>query len=160
MARAGTSLVHYDLYFGMILVETILVILRMNSSDNTRLLHDIHVFLPAYAITLKDSQTKKFELRIKLANLQQTDTETIAEYLKRAGELSLKLPLDDIDVGMGTLKGMRDVDKRERVSFECNKDADYSYPNVTKLIKAAYSEIGKTSPFDPGYKQGALHRGP
>ena len=109
-------------------------------------------FLPAYAITIKDSQTKKFELRIKLANLQQGEHENIADYLKRAGELSLKLPQEDIDVGMATLKGMHDVGKRERISFECNKDADYSYANVLRLIKAAYSEIGKTNPFDPNYK--------
>lgn len=27
--------------------------------------------------------------------------------------------------------------KKERVSFECNKDADFSYTTVRRLIKAA-----------------------
>ena len=109
-------------------------------------------FLPAFAITAKDAQTKKFELRIKLANLEQLETENIADYLKKADELAIRLPNDYIDVGMATLKGMRDTSKRERVSFECGKDADYTYATVTRLIKAAYTEVGKANPFDPGYK--------
>ena len=46
---------------------------------------------------------------------------------------------------------MRDTSKRERGSFECGKDADYTYSTVTWLIKAAYNEIEKPNPFDPGY---------
>ena len=109
-------------------------------------------FLPAFIITVKDAQTKKFELRVKLANLEQIDTENIADYLKKASELAIRLPLDQLDVGMATLRGMKDKDKRERVSFECNKDADYAFATVVRFIKASYSEIGKINPFDPGYK--------
>ena len=110
------------------------------------------LFLPAFEVTVKDSQTKKFELRVKLHNLEQLEDENIAEYLKKASELAMKLPTDDIDVGMATLKGMRDLGKRERVSFECNKDHDYSFTTVQRLVRAAYSEVGKLTPFDPGYK--------
>lgn len=110
------------------------------------------LFLPAFEVTVKDSQTKKFELRVKLHNLEQLESENIAEYLKKASELAMKLPTDDIDVGMATLKGMSDIQKRERVSFECNKDHDYSFTTVQRLIKAAYGEVGKLTPFDPGYK--------
>ena len=53
---------------------------------------------------------------------------------------------------MATQRGMHDEEKRGRISFECNKNADYTFTNVLKLIKAAYSEIGKANPFDPGYK--------
>ena len=109
-------------------------------------------FLPAFAITVKDSQAKKFELRVKLANLKQADSENIAEYLKRAEELAIRLPQDHFDVGMATLKGMNDASKRDLVSFECNKDLDYYFATVVRLIKAAYSEVGKVSPFNPGYK--------
>ena len=111
------------------------------------------LFKTAFKITVKDAQAKKFELKIKLHNLEQSEGESISDFLDRAEELSMKLPQDDIDVGMAMLRGMRDVDKRERVSFECNKDADYSFANIKKLIKAAYSEVGKLSPFDPGYKE-------
>jgi len=110
-------------------------------------------FSANYKVTLKDAQTKKFELRVQLANLIEKDSETISEYLDRADDLAAKLPSDDIDVGMAVLKGMRDGSKKEKVSFECNKDANYSYDMVKKLIKAAYSEVGKISPFDPSYKE-------
>ena len=87
-------------------------------------------FLPAFAITVKDAQTKKFELRIKLANLEQSESKMIAEYLKRADKLAIRLPQDHIDVGMAILKGIRDTSKRECVSFKCGKDADYTYATV------------------------------
>ena len=53
---------------------------------------------------------------------------------------------------MATLKGMSDASKRDIVSFECNKDSDYDFTTVVRLIEAAYSEVGKMNPFDPGYK--------
>ena len=109
-------------------------------------------FLPAFAITTKDAQTKRFELRVKLANLEQLPNESIAEYLKRADELAIRLPQDTMDLGMAILRGMRDTSKRERVSFECEKDMDYNYSTVTRLVKAAYNEVGKPNPFNPGYK--------
>jgi len=54
---------------------------------------------------------------------------------------------------MAVLKGMRDGSKKKKVSFECNKDANYFYDMVKKLIKAVYSEVGKISPFDLSYKE-------
>lgn len=53
---------------------------------------------------------------------------------------------------MAAIRGMQDQPQREQVSFVCNKDSDYSFATVEKLIKAASSEIGKPNPFDPGYK--------
>ncbi len=81
------------------------------------------------------------------------NTENIFEYLDRADDLAVKLPIDDIDVGMTILKGMRDEGKKERVSFECHKNANYFYDIVKKLIKAAYSQVGKISSFDLSYKE-------
>lgn len=49
-------------------------------------------FLASYEITEKDAQAKKFELRMKVAQLKQGDNEDIAEYLKRAGDLARKMP--------------------------------------------------------------------
>ena len=109
-------------------------------------------FLRAFEITAKDAQTKKFELRVKLANLKQSESENIAAYLKRASELAIRLPQDQMDVGMGILKGMSDNSKRDMVTFECNKDSDFTFTTVVQLIKAAYSEVGKVNPFDPSYK--------
>ena len=109
-------------------------------------------FLKAFEVTEKDAQAKKFELRMKIAQLRQEDKENIADYLKRAAELARKMVHDDIDVGMATLRGMRDQFKREQINFECNKSSDYDYLTVERLIKAAYSEVGKPNPFDPDYK--------
>lgn len=110
-------------------------------------------FIEEFEVTEKDTQAKKFELRIQLAQLSQGQQETIAEYLKRASELSKKLTGDDIEVGMATLKGMKDQSKKDQVTFECNKAANYGYASVERLIKAIYMEIGKPNPFDPSYRQ-------
>ena len=37
-------------------------------------------------------------------------------------------------------------------TFECDKDANYSYKNVLKLIKATQSETGKVGRSDLEYK--------
>ena len=76
----------------------------------------------------------------------------IADYLKCAGDFYQKLPQDDIDVGIATLRGMHNEENRGEVSFECNKNADYTFANVLRLMKAAYNEIGIANPFEPGYK--------
>jgi len=47
---------------------------------------------------------------------------------------------------------MSDVGKRERVLFECNKDRDYLFASIQRLIKVAYGEVGKLTLFNPGYK--------
>ena len=104
-------------------------------------------------MTSKDAATKKFELRIKLAQLEQKDGESISDFIDRAEELATRLPADDVDVGMATLKGMKDEARRDRITFECNKDADYFFSKIKKLVAAAYNEVGKISPFDSGYKK-------
>ena len=53
---------------------------------------------------------------------------------------------------MAALRGMKDTPKRDQVTFQCNKDIDYSFKTVERLIKVAYSEVGKINPFDTGYK--------
>lgn len=68
----------------------------------------------------------------------------MARYLNTADELALKLPQEEIDTRPATLKGMNNVDKRERVSFECNKDTDYSYIHALNFSKAAYYKIAST----------------
>ena len=90
---------------------------------------------------------------MKLHGLEQKDGELIADYLSWAEDLVIHLLTNDINIGMFILKGMREGDKRKRISFECNKDSDYLFKKIKLLIKAAYSEISKLSPFDPDYKE-------
>lgn len=113
----------------------------------------IKKFSTNYKITLKNAQIKKFELRVQLANLIEKDSKTISEYLDRADDLAAKLLSDDIDVEMTVFKEMRDDSKKKKMSFECNKDANYAYNIIKKLIKTVYSEIEKISSFDSNYKE-------
>ncbi len=83
----------------------------------------------------------------------EKNSEIISEYLDRSDDLAAKLSTNDIDVGMAVLKSMRNGNKKEKISFECNKKANYSYVMIKKLIKTAYSEVDKISPFDSSYKK-------
>ncbi|MCJ1470256.1 hypothetical protein MMC07_008901 [Pseudocyphellaria aurata] len=109
-------------------------------------------FLARYSIAVKDTLARKFEYRVMLGNLEQGDGESIATYLRRAEQLGAKLPNELVDVGMATLKGMRDIMKRQQISYTCNTNSDYSFKTVSRLIKAAYQEIGQRNSFEPGYE--------
>ena len=54
---------------------------------------------------------------------------------------------------MATLKGIKNKTRRNRITFECNKNADYFFSKIKKLIAAAYNKIGKISPFNFKYKK-------
>ena len=107
------------------------------------------LFLSNYEITEKDAQAKRFELRMKAAQLKQNDDEAIPDFLKRANDLARTMPTDEIEIGMATLRAMHDQHRRARVNFKCNMSSDYSFRVVEKLIRAAYIEIGQPNPFDP-----------
>ena len=81
------------------------------------------------------------------------NTENIFEYLDRADDLIVKLSIDNINVDMMILKEMRDEDKKERVFFECHKNANYFYDMIKKLIKVIYNQVEKISSFDFSYKK-------
>lgn len=90
---------------------------------------------------------------MQLTNLMKKNTENIFEYLDKADDLVIKLSIDDIDVDMTILKEMKNEDKKERVSFECHKNANYFYDMIKKLIKVVYSQVEKISSFDFSYKK-------
>ncbi len=46
---------------------------------------------------------------------------------------------------------MKDITKRDLISFKYSKDINYSFKNILKLIKATYSKVGKLSPLDIRY---------
>lgn len=90
----------------------------------------------------------KFEPKVRIHNLEQQKDECISDYLDRAEELLAKLPTDNINIAMAILEGMI-LDLKGKMSFECNKDADFSFSTVERLIKAAYYEVGQLSLSDP-----------
>ena len=78
---------------------------------------------------------------MKLHDLEQAANENIADYLKRTADLVNKLLTDNIEVGMATLKSMADAPKQAWITFECNKDADYSFTQT--WAHSILSEIDK-----------------
>lgn len=44
-------------------------------------------------------------------------------------------------------------DSKKKMFFECNKDANYFYDMIKKLIKAVYSKVEKINSFDLSYKK-------
>ena len=49
------------------------------------------------------------------------------------------------------LKKIRNVNKRDMISFECNKNVDYVFIIVIRFIKVVYNEINKINSFDFEY---------
>lgn len=96
-------------------------------------------------MTSKNAQQRKFELRMKLHNLKQVVDENIVDYLKRVDELITKLSSNSIEVSITTLKSMKINDKQDRITFECNKNFDYSFAKIFKLIKATYNDVERVN---------------
>ena len=47
---------------------------------------------------------------------------------------------------------MRNVNKRDTISFEYNKNVDYAFVIIVRLIKVTYNEINKINSFDFEYR--------
>ena len=56
-----------------------------------------------------------------------------------------------MNVEMITLKEMRNVNKKNTISFEYNKDIDYAFIIVIRFIKIVYNEINKINSFNLEY---------
>ena len=63
-------------------------------------------------------------------------------------------------VGYSVVKGMKDPVQRERVTFECIKDQDFSLTKVENVVTAAYQVIGQIGPFDPSTSMIGLPKPP
>ena len=79
-----------------------------------------------YKLSPEDTQAKRFEIKVALHNLTQNQSEGIIEHLSRADEIALKLPKEDVDVGMATLWGVREGEEKGRVSYNCHKESDFT----------------------------------
>ena len=108
------------------------------------------MFRSEYKVIVRNVQAKKFELRIKITQLDQEDRKSIIEYLKRISKLVCKITNnnDRINVGIIMLRNIKNQFKRNQVNFEYNKTFDYFYNNVNRLIKAIYSKIEKSNLFE------------
>ena len=53
---------------------------------------------------------------------------------------------------MITLKRIKNVNKKNIISFECNKNVNYVFVIIIRLIKIIYNEINKINSFDLEYR--------
>ena len=49
------------------------------------------------------------------------------------------------------MKDIRDSSKRDTLLFEYNKDIDYTFAIITRLIKAIYNKVKKVNFFNSRY---------
>ena len=75
------------------------------------------VFLFEYKIIVKDVQTKKFELKMKMFQFKQKHRENIADYFKRISKLIRKMIKNEINVEMITLRDMKNQSKKKTNQF-------------------------------------------
>ena len=90
---------------------------------------------------------------MQLIQLKQKNQKLIFDYIKRVSDISRKLSNDEIDVEMTILRNMKNVSKKKQINFECQKEQNYNFIVVNKLIKAIYNEINKFNSFDSRYKK-------
>ena len=57
-----------------------------------------------------------------------------------------------MNVEMITLKKMRDVNKRNIISFKYNKNVNYVFIIIIQFIKTTYNEINKINSFNFEYR--------
>ena len=67
--------------------------------------------------------------------------------------MATRLPANDVDVKITIFKGIKNKIKRNKITFECNKNADYFFTKIKKLIAAAYNKVSKISFFNFKYKK-------
>lgn len=72
-------------------------------------------FTTAFQMEEVDNEARIFELRLKLANLKQGETENIAKFIARADILAKELPGSQINDGMAMTRGIFDPEHKERL---------------------------------------------
>ena len=63
-------------------------------------------FKTYYQLTPRDTRTRLFDLKMKLADFKQQTDESIADHLERAASLATKFPTEEFDIGMATVRGI------------------------------------------------------
>ena len=80
---------------------------------------------------------------MKLHNLKQAIDKNIIDYLKRIENLTIKLLINNIEIDIITFKNIKNSNKLNKITFECNKNFNYNFIHVSKLIKKIYNEVKK-----------------
>ncbi|KAG0130026.1 hypothetical protein HOY82DRAFT_610018 [Tuber indicum] len=103
---------------------------------------------------VKTSQASSlFAVQNEMLSLAQGDTEHIRDYVHRVEKLSRKIPKDmDSLFAIAFIKGMKDQERRQRVTFDLKGSPNFSFLKALEVVKFAFQEIGEPDPFKPNQK--------
>jgi len=84
----------------------------------------------------------------EMLSLMQGEMEHIWEYVHRVEKLSRNIPKDmDSLFAITFIKGMRDQERRQRVTFDLKDTPNFSFFKALTVVKFSFQEIGKPDPF-------------
>ena len=94
-----------------------------------------------------------FAMQNEMLSLMQGEKEHIREYVHRVEKLSRKIPKDmDSLFAIAFIKGMRDQERRQRVTFDLKDTPNFSFFKALTVVKFSFQEIGEPDPFHPNQK--------
>jgi len=94
-----------------------------------------------------------FAMQDRMLSLIQGEKEHIREYVHRVEKLSRKIPKDmDFLFAIAFIKGMRDQERRQRVTFDLKDTPNFSFSKGLIVVKFSFQEIGEPDPFCPNQK--------
>ena len=93
-----------------------------------------------------------FAVQNEMLSLLQGETEHIRDYVHRVEKLSRKIPRDmDSLFAIAFVKGMRDQDRKQRVTFDLKDSPNFSFSKALTVVKFSFQEIGELDPFRPSH---------
>jgi len=70
-------------------------------------------------------------------------TEHIRDYVHRVEKLSRKIPREmDLLFAITFIKGMKDQERRQRVTFDLKDSPNFSFVKALEVVKFSFEEIG------------------
>jgi len=82
--------------------------------------------------------------------LAQGEREHIRDYVHQVEKLSWKIPKEmDSLFAIAFGKGMRDQERRQRVTFDLKDTPNFAFLKALTVVKFSYQEIGEPDPFRP-----------
>src|SRR5205807_9231238 len=100
---------------------------------------------------VKASQASSlFAVQNEMLSLLQGENEHIRDYVHRVEKLSRKIPRDmDSLFAIAFVKGMRDQERKQRVTFDLKDSPNFSFLKALSVVKFSFQEIGEPDPFRP-----------
>ena len=91
-----------------------------------------------------------FAVQNEMLSLLQGETEHIRDYVHRVERLSRKIPREmDSLFAIAFVKGMRDQERKQRVTFDLKDSPNFSFLKALTVVKFSFQEIGEPDPFRP-----------